>query len=143
VSGCAPDGIDAPGEPLPYHGDEPATGFHRMGDILEFPSRQAQGLAYLDRELRRLLSAKGADQPLIDFAAGQLTQSYADLAESEQYSFSVELPDTLDPADRERLYQQVSEGLEGIRRENHSLMLKLVAKLVLAEVKLFQQQRQE
>ena len=63
-----------------------------MGEILEFPSQQAQGLAYLDRQLREMLTARGADQDLVDFAAGQLTQIYAELAGSEQYSFSVELP---------------------------------------------------
>ena len=112
-----------------------------MGEILEFPSQHAQGLAYLDRRLRDMLAAKGADQELIDFAAGQLTQIYAELAESEQYSFSVELPASTSEADRDKIYQQVNTGLEGIRQENHSLMLKLAAQLVLAEVKLFQHQR--
>ena len=114
-----------------------------MGDILEFPSQQAQGLAYLDRQLRSLLAARGADQPLIDFAAGQLTQIYAELAESEQYSFNVDLPATVGAEDRDKLYQQVTAGLEGIRRENHALMLKLVAQLVLAQVRLFQHERSE
>ena len=45
-----------------------------MGDVLDFPSQQAKGLAYLDRELRSLLDAKGADQQLIDFTAEQLTR---------------------------------------------------------------------
>jgi hypothetical protein len=114
-----------------------------VGDVLEFPSQQAQGLAYLDRQLRSLLAARGADQALIDFAAGQLTQIYAELAETEQYSFSVDLPDHLSAADRNRLYKQVNRGLEGIRRENHSLMLTMIARLVLAEVKLFQHERQD
>jgi hypothetical protein len=39
------------------------------------------------------------------------------------------------------LYQQINTGLEGIRRENHALLVKLVAQLVLAEVKLFQHER--
>ncbi len=112
-----------------------------MGDILEFPSQQAQGLAYLDRQLRGLLAAKGADEALIDFAAGQLTGIYAELSESEQYSFSVELPDSLDSDQRDLLYQQVNEGLAGIRQENHSLMVKMIARLVLAEVRLFQHER--
>ncbi len=114
-----------------------------MGDILEFPSRQAQGLAFLDRELRALLAARGADDRLIDFAVGQLTRTYAQLSESEQYSFSVELPDSVGAGDREALYRQINEGLEGIRQENHSLMVKLIARLVLAEVRLFQHERVE
>lgn len=112
-----------------------------MGEILEFPSQQAQGLAFLDRQLRALLATKGADEQLIDFAANQLTGIYADLSESEQYSFHVELPESIAQEDTDRLYQQINIGLEGIRKENHALMVKLIAQLVLAEVRLFQHQR--
>ena len=114
-----------------------------MGDVLEFPSRQTQGLAFLDRELRALLAARGADDRLIEFAANQLTRMYARLSETEQYSFSVELPDAMDPADKESLYQQINIGLEGIRKENHSMMVKLIAQLLLAEVRLFQHERSD
>ena len=114
-----------------------------MGEILEFPSRQAQGLAFLDRELRALLQARGADQRLIDFAVSQLTRTYAQLSESEQNSFSVELPGSIDAADRDALYRQINTGLEGIRKENHALMVQLVARLVLAELRLFQHERVE
>ncbi|TXS96490.1 hypothetical protein FV139_03140 [Parahaliea maris] len=112
-----------------------------MGDVLEFPSRQAQGLAYLDRQLRDLLTAKGADDELIDFAAAQLTRIYAELSASEQYSFSVALPAGLGSSEAETLRQQIDNGLEGLRRENHALMVRLVAQLVLAEVRLFQHER--
>ena len=114
-----------------------------MAEILEFPSRQAQGLAFLDRELRGLLAARGADQRLIDFAVSQLTRTYAQLSESEQYSFTVELPASIDPVERDALYQQINIGLEGIRKENHALMVQLVARLVLAELRLFQHERAE
>ncbi len=112
-----------------------------MGDILEFPSQQAQGLAFLDRQLRELLTARGADQQLIDFTAEQLTRIYAELTEAEQYSFSVELPASLNAEEASSLYDQINTGLSGIRKENHALMLKLIAQLVLAEVKLFQHER--
>jgi hypothetical protein len=114
-----------------------------VGDVLEFPSRRTQGLAFLNRELRALLAARGADEALIDFATGQLTQLYGQISEAEQYSFSIELPATLAPADKESLYRQINTGLEGIRRENHSIMVKLIAQLVLAEVRLFQHERPE
>ena len=113
-----------------------------MGKVLEFPSQQVQGLAYLDAQLRALLASKGADQPLIDFAAEQLTRTYAELSESEQYSFSIQLPQGVNDADSEALNQQINTGLEGIRAENHALMIKLVAQLVLAKVQLFQHERE-
>ena len=112
-----------------------------MGNILEFPSRQAQGLAFLDRQVRTLLAARGADDTLIDFAASQLTEIYAQLSESEQYSFTVELPESISVSEKVAIYDQINEGLEGIRQENHALMVKLVAQLVLAEVRLFQHER--
>ena len=87
-----------------------------MGDILEFPSQQTQGLAFLDRQVRELLTAKGADDRLVDFAAQQLTEMYAQLSTAEQYSFSVELPAHLDDAEKNSLDHQINAGLEGIRQ---------------------------
>jgi hypothetical protein len=112
-----------------------------MGDILEFPSQQAQGLAYLDRQVRVMLEARGADRQLMEFAAAQLTNIYSELSESEQYDFSIELPAEVTATGRDALQRQINEGLEGIRRENHALMVKLVAQLVLAELRLFQHER--
>jgi hypothetical protein len=114
-----------------------------MGNVLEFPSQQAQGLAFLDRQIRQLLTDKGADGELIEFAAKRLTDIYARINESEQYSFSVHLPDSLESTQRDSLQLEINAGLEGIRKGNHSLMLELIAKLVLAEVQLFQLSRDQ
>lgn len=113
-----------------------------MGDILRFPSAQAQGLAYLDRQLRELLLRKGADDTLVNFAVQQLTDTYTQLSESEQYSFDVEIPNGLSSEESQALSDQINIGLEGVRRQNHSLLINLVAQLVLAEVKLFQHERE-
>jgi hypothetical protein len=112
-----------------------------MGKVFEFPSQQVQGLAYLDKQLRTLLESKGADQQLVDYAASQLTQIYAQLSETEQYIFSLQLPPSLNDQDKHSLSEQINEGLEGIRQENHATMVKLVAQLVLAEVRLYQHER--
>jgi hypothetical protein len=112
-----------------------------MGNVLDFPSLQVQGLAYLDGQLRKLLASKGADQQLIDFAADQLTRTYAEFSESEQYGFSIELPAGMSGGDTSKLNSQINTGLEGIRAENHALMIKLVAQLVLTKVQLFQHER--
>jgi hypothetical protein len=114
-----------------------------MGDILKFPSEQAQGLAFLDQQLRQLLETKGADEKLIDFAANQLTDIYSQLTQSEHYKFTVDLPEQLNSTESEDLYQQINTGLEGIRKENHALLVNLVAQLVLAEVRLFQLERSD
>ncbi len=112
-----------------------------MGKVLEFPSQQAQGMAYLDTQLRNLLASKGADQKLIDFAAKVLTQTYAELSQSEQYSFSIALPAGISEKDSAELNRQINTGLEGIRAESHALMVRLVAQLVLTKLQLFQHER--
>jgi hypothetical protein len=53
----------------------------------------------------------------------------------------VELPESISVSEKVAIYDQINAGLEGIRQENHALMVKLVAQLVLAEVRLFQHER--
>ncbi|MEZ5568763.1 MAG: hypothetical protein R3E54_10560 [Halioglobus sp.] len=112
-----------------------------MGEILEFPSQQAQGLSYLEKQLREMLHSKGADEQLVAFATRQLSTIYSRVLDVEQYHFSVHLPDGLSSEQRDALAADINAGLEGIRRENHALLLELVAQLLLAEVRLYQQQR--
>lgn len=112
-----------------------------MGNILEFPSEQAKGLAFLDRQIRLLLSKKGADDELIDFAAQQLILIYKRIKDSEQYCFGVRLPEGLSEQQQAALKIDIDAGLETIRKENHGLMIELVAQLVLTQVQVFQLQR--
>lgn len=112
-----------------------------MGNVLEFPSLQAQGLAYLEREMSQLLTAKGADEQLIQFATEQLTLIYRRVSESESYCFSIQLPDGLSAGQKVALEKEIQSSLEGLRRENHRQTLELVAQLLLAEVMLYQQNR--
>ena len=112
-----------------------------MGDVLEFPTPKAQGMAFLQSQLRDILTRKGADEQLIAFAVEQLVRVYGRINESEQYSFSVHLPDGLSTKEKDALHQDINAGLETVRRNNHALLLELVAQLVLAEVKLFQHER--
>jgi hypothetical protein len=113
-----------------------------MGEILDFPTSRAQGMAFLESQLRDILARKGADEQLIAFAVEQLVKAYARINASEQYSFSVRLPDGLSEAGKAELQSDITAGLETVRRNNHALLLELVAQLVLAEVKLFQHQRE-
>ena len=113
-----------------------------MGNVLEFPSQQAKGLAYLDRQIRQLLTAKGADDELIDFAARRLTDIYSRIHAAEDYSFGIHLPEGLEQTQVDSLQLEINAGLETIRKENHGLLVELVAQLVLTEVQLFQLNRQ-
>ena len=112
-----------------------------MGDILDFPTPKAQGMAFLESQLRETLAAKGADDQLIDFAVEQLVNVYGRINDSEQYSFSVRLPEGLSSAEKSFLQEEINAGLQAVRNNNHALLLELVAQLVLAEVQLFQHRR--
>jgi hypothetical protein len=114
-----------------------------MGNVLEFPSQQAQGFAYLEREMGQLLRAKGADEPLITFATAQLTRIYSRVSDSEPDPLRITLPADLSETQRGELKQSMDEALQSLYRENHRLMLELVAQLVLAEVRLFQRARDD
>lgn len=114
-----------------------------MGNILEFPTQQAQGLAFLERQIRQLLIAKGADDDLIEFAATELSRIYSRISENENYSLGLCLPPGLDERDRHALQFEISAGLETIRSENHGLLVELVAQLVLTKVQLFVLSRED
>ena len=95
----------------------------------------------MERELRAMLTARGADAALIEFALSALTSVYTEMSESSDFSFRVDLPKDISPEDANRLQWQIAEGIDGIRTQHHNLAIKLAARLVLTEMKLFQQQR--
>jgi hypothetical protein len=112
-----------------------------MADVLEFPSQRAQGLAFLEQQIRQLLAERGADQELIDFAADTVRRVYERSVEAENYSFSVALPEGISDGDAEALRESIREGVEHIRDENHAVVIRLIAELVMAEVRMFQASR--
>lgn len=112
-----------------------------MASIIEFPSQRAQGLAFLDKQIRRLLAERGADDELIDFAATTVKRVYERSVEAENYSFSVALPEGISDGDADALRDSIREGVERIRDENHAVLIRLIAELVMAEVRMFQANR--
>ncbi|MCR9106737.1 MAG: hypothetical protein NXI15_15700 [Gammaproteobacteria bacterium] len=114
-----------------------------MADVLQFPSPQAQGFAYLERELRRLLHSKGADDALVAYAIDQLTHIYRNVSEAEKQHFNVPLPPGLTPAQRKQLEKDINSGVNQLLQHNHRLTLELVAQLLLTRVRLFQLERQD
>jgi len=112
-----------------------------VAQVLEFPSQRVQGLAFLEEQIRELLAARGADDKLINFAANTVREIYQRNIEAENYDFRLEVPGNISEEDAETLRCGIEEGLRQIRDENHAIIVRLIAELVLAEVKLFQHQR--
>ena len=108
-----------------------------MTNILEFPSQRAQGLAFLDQQIRQMLHDRGADEELVNFAADCVKRVYERSVDAENYSFSVTLPDGMSESDAETLRDSIKQGVERIRDENHAVVIRLIAELVMAEVRMF------
>ena len=112
-----------------------------MAQILEFPSRQAQGLHFLEQRLRSLLEGKGADGELVEFANKTLRDIYQRTVAAENYRLSITVPEGLSEAGAEQLRGDIRKAVESLRDDNHTIVVHLVAELVLAHVKIFQYER--
>ena len=112
-----------------------------MASVIEFPSQRAQGLAFLDQQIRKLLAERGADDELMDFAADTVKRIYERSIDAENYSFSVSLPEGIPEQDAGALRESIRQGVQRIRDENHAVVIRLIAELVMAEVRMFQSSR--
>ena len=114
-----------------------------MADILEFPTREKQAFSFLQEQLSQLLISKGADQTLIDFAIASLTAVYAELQKESDCHFEVRPQGQVKEQEAARVQEDVSVGIEQLRKEHHDLTLRLAARLMLTELRLFQRERED
>jgi len=114
-----------------------------MAEIVQFPTRQRQAFDFLESELAALLRSKGADEALIDYATATLTEVYDELGRNSGCQFEVRLPPNVSAEEASQLREDVSSGIEALRREQHDLTLKLAARLVLTELRLLQHERDD
>lgn len=114
-----------------------------MAEILEFPTREKQAFAFLEQQLAQMLRDKGADDKLINHAIASLTDVYAELQRDSNCHFEVRLPEHLSHDEAQHLQEDIGAGIEQLRKTHHDLTLKLAARLVLTELKLFQHERSD
>tara|TARA_B100001094_G_scaffold167588_1_gene162137 strand:- start:61 stop:411 length:351 start_codon:yes stop_codon:yes gene_type:complete len=114
-----------------------------MAEIIQFPTRQREAFDFLDRELAALLRAKRADEALIDFATATLTQVYDKCRRRSDRQFEVRLPLDVSELAADPLLEDITSGIEKLSQEQHDLTLKLAARLVLTELRLFQHERKD
>ena len=114
-----------------------------MSDILEFPTREKQAFSFLQEQLSQLLRSKGADQTLIDFAIASLTDACGELQTESDCDFEVRLPSQMTEQEASRLQEDIGAGIEQLRKAHHDLTLRLAARLMLAELRLFQRERKD
>ena len=114
-----------------------------MAEILEFPTREAQAFSFLREPRDRLLRQKGAEDQLINYVVASLTDVNSKLQTDSACHFEARLPRHISGPEAETLRQDIAEGIVRLRRKHDDLTLKLAAQLVLAELRLFQHERQD
>ena len=112
-----------------------------MAEILEFPTRERQAFTFLKEQLAQMLRNKGADDTLINHAISSLTDVYAELQGESECHFEVRLPQQLSQNEALSLQEDIAAGVEQLRKVHHDLTLKLAARLMLTELRLFQHER--
>ena len=112
-----------------------------MADLLEFPRREKQAFQFLQEQLAALLRRKGADEALITYATASLTDVYGELQRESDCQFELRLPSALSHEDARNLQEDIASRIDAMRIEHHDLTLKLAARLMLTELRLFQHER--
>ncbi len=114
-----------------------------MGDVIDLPSRAEQGLAFLETEIRKLMTEQGESEAAIKIALQTLKDVYQRYGELGKQSFTLSLPTSMNDTDKEHIREQINQGLQMII-EHHSHMLnRLAAELVITKVKLFELQQSQ
>ncbi len=107
-----------------------------MGDVIDMPSRAEQGMAYLDREIRKLMLAKGESEEAIEIALQTLKDVYARYQDIGSLGFEVKLPEGLTEAQQAIIQQQIQTGIELLNEAHGHMLNRLAAELVLTKIKL-------
>jgi len=112
-----------------------------MAELLEFPTREKQAFQFLSDALAAMLRQKGADDTLVAYAINTLADVYGELLRESDCQFEVRLPARMSEEEAQHLQQDIAAGIDQLRSEQHYLTLKLAARLVLTELRLFQHER--
>jgi uncharacterized protein (DUF849 family) len=109
-----------------------------MSQIVEFPAPESRTYVYLEEQLRQILLARGADDALVEFTMASLTSVCDEMLAAESYRCQVALPSGLSADDTQLLEDAIEQALSGMRDIHQQVIVQLAARLILAEMKLFQ-----
>lgn len=112
-----------------------------MGEVIDLPSRAEQGLAYLESEIRKMMTQAGDSEEAIEIALNTLKDVYQRYGDLGQKHFTVTLPASLSDEQREAVRAQISQGLETMLTHHSHTINRLAAELVITKIKLFEYQQ--
>tara|TARA_R100000657_G_C4653734_1_gene97871 strand:- start:92 stop:460 length:369 start_codon:yes stop_codon:yes gene_type:complete len=107
-------------------------------DISAYRKSFPKGKQRFESWLREL----GADDDLISFSCRRYDELIQEQGSLGQYSFSVSLASPLSQEDQNEMYRQVQEGIAQVQNKFRSKNSQLAARLLLAEIKVYQYERE-
>lgn len=111
-----------------------------MGDVIDLPSRAQQGMAFLEQEIRKMMSEKGESDTAIELALETLKDVYTRYGDIGKLGFEIKLPSSLTQEQSADIYQQIDHGLHILIEEHSHIINRLAAELVMTKLKLFEEQ---
>ncbi len=108
-----------------------------MGEVIDLPSRAEQGLAFLESEIRKMMTQAGDSEEAIAIALATLKDVYQRYGDLGQKSFTVTLPVELSAAQKEAIRAQIADGLDTVMTHHSHTINRLAAELVITKLKLF------
>jgi len=107
-----------------------------MGKVIKFPSKEVQGMAFLEDGIRKIMAAKGESEEAISLTLDTLKEVYSKYADMGKQNFSVKLPPYLSEEHIEIISNQITEGVQMLNKEHAKIINKLASELVLTKVEL-------
>jgi len=107
-----------------------------MGKVIKFPSKEEQGMSYLEEGIRELMESKGDNDAAIDITIDTLIEVYKKYGNMGKQNFSLKLPPYIREEHIGLITQQITDGIQLLNHEHAKIINQLAAELVLTKVQL-------
>lgn len=114
-----------------------------MGNVIDLPSRAQQGMAFLEKEIRKLMAEKGESEAAVELALDTLKDVYSRYGDIGKLGFEITLPPTLTEEQSSSIYKQINDGLNILIDEHSHIINRLAAELIMTKLKLLEQQEKQ
>lgn len=111
-----------------------------MSNVIQFPSKAAKGMAYLEHGIRSLMESKGESEEVIILTIKTLKEVYKKYGNLGKQHFQLKLPPYLSKDHINAITQQISNGVQMLNQEHAKIINQLAAELALTKVQLYQYQ---
>jgi len=111
-----------------------------VGEVIDFSKYKAE-LESRKNGVASLLKEKGADDELAQFGEQRSEELNSLFSGLGQYDVSLTLPLSLSAEEQQRITGEVSTGINQIREKLGLIVRSLVARVLIAELKVFQYER--